>query len=276
MDFSYTRRYRGPIQAVIFDWAGTTIDFGCMAPTDVFLEVFGNKGVAVSMEEARIPMGAHKREHIRLLTEMESVRGRWKDVHGRLPEEADVDAMFAEFVPKQIECLSKHSGLIPGTAETVEACRKRGYKIGSTTGYLAPMMEVVLKETGSQGYRPDAVVCAGDVPTARPGPSMCLQNVIELQISPVESCVKVDDTIAGIDEGLNAGMWSIGLAVSGNEVGLSLDDWNALPKDEQERKREKAYGKMHRAGAHYVVDSIADLTGCLDDIERQLKRGVKP
>ena len=276
MNFSYRRRYGGPIQAVIFDWAGTTVDFGCMAPTDVFLEVFRGRGVTISMEEARVPMGAHKREHIRLLTEMDSVRRRWKDVHGRGPGEADVDDMFAEFVPKQIECLSRHSGLIPGTAETVEACRKRGYRIGSTTGYLKSMMEVVLRETGGRGYRPDAVVCADDVPAARPSPSMCLKNVIELQVWPVESCVKVDDTIAGIEEGLNAGMWSIGLGISGNEVGLCLEDWKALSEGERRRRREKAYLKMHRAGAHYVVDSIADLMPCLDDIEERLARGGKP
>ena len=276
MTFVYERRYRGPIQAVIFDWAGTTMDFGCMAPADVFVEVFRNKQIPITMEEARTPMGAHKRDHIKRIGELEPVRRRWRETHGRAPTEADVDDMFSDFVPKQIECLSKCSALIPGTTATVDACRERGYKIGSTSGYLSEMIEINLEEARRQGYEPDAVVCAGDVPVARPSPAMCLKNVIDLQVSPVEACVKVDDTVAGIEEGLNAGMWSIGLAVSGNEVGLSFDDWSALSREEQDRKRDKAYATMYGAGAHYVVDTIADLLPCLDDIQRRLAHGERP
>src|SRR5215468_5046065 len=105
---------------------------------------------------------------------------------------------------------------------------------------------------------------------------MCLQNVINLGVSPVEACVKIDDTRPGVEEGLNAGMWTIGVAVSGNEVGLSLKDWEKLPQAEQARLREGASTRMYQAGAHYVVDSIADILPCLDDIEARLARGEQP
>ncbi len=276
MTFSYHRRYRGPIRSVILDWAGTTMDFGCMAPAVVFIEVYKRQQVPISMDEARAPMGAHKRVHIKKISEQDAVRKRWQEAHGRLPTDDDVDAMFAEFVPLQLECLSQYSDMIPGALEAVEQCKKRGYKIGSTTGYLPEMMEINVRDAERQGYVPDSTVSAGQVPAGRPYPFMCLQNMINMQVSPVEACVKVDDTIPGVEEGLNAGMWTVGLAISGNEVGLPLDEWEALPEDEKQAKRERAYRRMETCGAHYVVDTIADLMPCLDDIEARLARGEKP
>ena len=276
MTFTYQRSYRGPLQAVLLDWAGTTMDFGCMAPAVVFVEVFKRKGVPISMEEARAPMGAHKRVHIRKITELDPVRKRWHEKHGRLPNEDDVDAMFKDFVPLQLKCLSDYSDLIPGTLEVVKALRKRGCRIGSTTGYTTEMMKINLADAAKQGYAPDSTVCASDVPAGRPYPYMCLQNVINLGVSPVEACVKIDDTRPGVEEGLNAGMWTIGLAISGNEVGMQLKDWKKLPKKEQQRLREGAYTRMYQSGAHYVVDGIADILPCLDDIDARLARGEKP
>ena len=276
MTFTYERRYRGKIQAVLLDWAGTTMDYGCMAPAVVFVEVYKRQGVPITMDEARAPMGAHKRVHIQQISQLDSVRQRWEAAHTRPPTEADIDRMFAEFVPLQLACLSDYSTLIPGTLEVVAAMRQRGIKIGSTTGYLTEMMAINRKDGATQGYEPDSNVCASDVPAGRPYPYMCLQNVINLQVSPVEGCVKVDDTVPGVEEGLNAGMWSIGLAMSGNEVGLPLKDVQALPPADRERRRQRAYTRLSQCGAHYVVDSIADIMPCLDDIEQRLARGERP
>ncbi|MCZ6729103.1 MAG: phosphonoacetaldehyde hydrolase [SAR324 cluster bacterium] len=276
MTYFYTRTYRGGVNAVILDWAGTTMDFGCMAPAVVFVEVFKRKNVPISMEEARVPMGAHKRVHIQRISEIDAVRARWQEAHGKPPDDSDVDAMFAEFVPLQLDCLSNYSQLIPGTLEAVKEIRKMGAKIGSTTGYLKDMMEINMADAKRQGYEPDSTVCAQDVPAGRPFPFMCLQNVINLQVSPMESCIKVDDTVPGIEEGLSAGMWTIGLAVSGNEVGLPLEEYTSLPEDEQERKRKRAYERMYQGGSHYVVDTIAEMMPCIEDIQKRIAAGEKP
>lgn len=276
MSYSYRRSYRGPIEAVLLDWAGTTMDFGCMAPAVVFVEVFKRRQVPISIEEARAPMGAHKRVHIQRITELESVRGRWQETHGRAPDDDDVSVMFADFVPLQLDCLSRYSTLIPGTLEVVAELRRRGMKIGSTTGYLTEMMQINLADAKRQGYEPDSTVCAADVPAGRPYPHMCLQNVINLGVSNVQACVKIDDTIPGVEEGLNAGMWTIGLAVSGNEVGMPLADWQALPAGEQEAKRRRAYTRMQQCGAHYVVDTIADILPCISDVQARIHRGEVP
>ncbi len=274
--FTYSRHYRGDIEAVLLDWAGTTMDYGCMAPAVVFVEVFKRKDVPIAMEEARLPMGAHKRTHIQRITEIDSVRERWLDTYGRAPSDTDVDEMFEEFVPLQLACLSDYSGLIPGTLDAVQAMRDRGMKIGSTTGYTTEMMDINLTDARRQGYEPDSTVCASDVPAGRPYPYMCLQNAINLQVTTVEACVKIDDTVPGIEEGLSAGMWTIGLAVSGNEIGLPLAEVEAMDPTLRENKRRLAYRRMYTAGAHHVVDSIADVMPCLDDIRLRIGRGEKP
>ncbi len=276
MDFVYRRNYRGKLKAIILDWAGTTMDYGCYAPAVVFVEVYKRKGVPISMEEARVPMGAHKKVHIRKISQLGSVSERWEEIHGRKPNEDDVDEMFADFVPLQLACLADYSDLIPGTLEAITRFRERGLKIGSTTGYLPEMMAMLKEEASQRGYGPDSSVCAGDVPAGRPEPWMCLENAKNLGVYPMESIVKVDDTLPGIDEGLNAGMWTIGLAKTGNEIGLNQEEIEALTADELQVKLEDAYQRMWYVGAHYVVDGIWDVPIVLDLIDERLSRGERP
>ncbi|MFV2066877.1 MAG: phosphonoacetaldehyde hydrolase [Pirellulales bacterium] len=273
-EFRYQRRYRAKLKAVLLDWAGTTMDYGCYAPAVVFREVFKRKGVEISMEEAREPMGAHKKVHIRKITQIPAVAKRWQGVHGRPPTEEDVETMFADFVPLQLDCLAEYADPIPGCLETVEACRRRGYKIGSTTGYTSEMMQLLQEEAKRRGYVPDSTVCASQVPAGRPAPWMCLENMKQLGVYPPEACVKIDDTLPGIEEGLNAGMWTIGLAKTGNEMGLNEQEIAELAAEEYQRRLQRAYRRMSQIGAHYVVDGIADILPCLDDIERRLAAGA--
>jgi phosphonoacetaldehyde hydrolase len=276
MEFVYQRSYRGPLKAVILDWAGTTMDYGCYAPAVVFVQVYERQGVPISMAEAREPMGAHKKVHIRAISKMESVSKRWEEVHGRRPTEEDVDEMFEDFVPLQLACLADYADLIPGTLEAVADFRQRGLKIGSSTGYTGEMMALLLEEAKKRGYEPDVSVCATDVPAGRPYPYMCWQNAIKLQVYPAESVVKVGDTLPDIDEGLSAGMWTIGLAKTGNEIGLNADEIAALDPEVYEARLARAYKRMQQTGAHYVVDGISDVPPILDDITARLACGERP
>ena len=252
------------------------MDYGCYAPAVVFVEVYKRKDVPITIEEARVPMGAHKKVHIRKISQIESVAQRWQDAHGRNPDEDDVEAMFQEFIPLQLACLADYTDLIPGTLEAVADFRGRGLKIGSTTGYLREMMELLLKEATDRGYTPDTTVCASDVPEGRPEPWMCLQNAMNLGIYPMEAIVKVGDTLPDIEEGLNAGMWTIGLAKTGNEIGLNEGEIAALPQDVGEAKLVQAYQRMYQTGAHYVVDGIWDVPPILDLIDERLRHGERP
>lgn len=276
MEFYYQRSYRGALKAILLDWAGTTMDYGCYAPAIVFVQVYERKGVPISIEEARVPMGAHKKVHIRKISQLEAVRERWQQTHGRVPNEDDVEAMFQDFIPLQMNVLADYSDLIPGTLDAVQDFRARGLKIGSTTGYTREMMGLLQSEAAKRGYVPDSTVCATDVPEGRPAPFMCLQNMINLQVYPPEAIVKVDDTLPGIEEGLNAGMWTIGLAKTGNEIGLNGDEIAKLSRAELDAKLQRAYTRMAQTGAHYVVDGIWDVPMVLDEIGARLRRGERP
>ncbi|RJP28558.1 MAG: phosphonoacetaldehyde hydrolase [Candidatus Omnitrophota bacterium] len=276
MNFVYQRTYRGPLKAVILDWAGTTMDYGCFAPAVVFIEVYKKFGVPITMEEARGPMGAHKKVHIREISKTPAVAKRWEEAHGKPPCEDDVDAMFKDFVPMQLKVLADYADLIPGTLDALKEYRKRGMKIGSTTGYTGEMMEILQAEAKNRGYVPDASVCATQVPAGRPHPWMCIQNAMDLQVYPMEAIVKIGDTLPDIDEGLNAGMWTIGLALTGNEMGMTEAEIKALNAETLASKRKRAYDRMARQGAHYVVDAIADAIPLIDEINARLARGERP
>lgn len=252
------------------------MDYGCYAPAVVFVDVYQRQGVPITMEEAREPMGAHKRVHIASIARIPAVAERWRAKHGRDVTEADIDRMFADFIPRQLACLADYADLIPGTLEAVAAFRARGLKIGSTSGYLVEMMDLLLREAKKRGYEPDSSVCAGQVPFGRPEPWMCLENAKNLRVFPMEAIVKVGDTLPDVLEGLHAGMWTIGLAKTGNEMGLNQQEIERLPRAEYDAKLAHAYERLRGVGAHYVVDSIADVPPILDQIDARLARGERP
>ncbi len=274
--FTFHREYRGPIQAVILDWAGTTQDFGVFAPAVVFIDVFQKWGVPISMDEARAPMGLFKLDHIRAITKMPAVAKRWREAKGTEVTEDDVRGMFADFQPLQVEAMERYAQLIPGTVQAVDEMKRRGYKIGSTTGFMRAAADVALREAEKQGYVPDSTVCADEVPAGRPEPWMVLRNLENLRVYPPAAAVKIGDTRIDIDEGINAGCWTIGLSAAGNYVALSRDDFLALPYEQRRELVLRSDDMLRRQGAHYVVETIADVMPCLDDIEARLARGERP
>lgn len=274
--FTYRREYRGPIQAVILDWAGTTQDHGVFAPAVVFVDVFHRWGVDISVDEARAPMGLFKLDHIREITRMPAVARRWREARGSDVTDADVQAMFEDFQPLQVEAMARYAQLIPGTVETVGRMRERGYRIGSTTGFMRAAADVALREAARQGYEPDVTVCADEVPAGRPEPWMVFENMRKLRVFPPAAVVKIGDTKVDIDEGLNAGVWTIGLAATGNYVAKSLEELEALPPEERRGLVVRADDLLRRQGAHYVVATISDVMPCLDDIESRLGHGERP
>ncbi len=276
MDFLFRRTYRGPLKCAILDWAGTTMDYGVYAPAVVFIEVYRRQGIEITMEEARAPMGAHKKVHLQKISELPAVARRWEEAKGRSVTPDDIDRMFGEFVPLQLECLANYAQLIPGTLEALEDLRKRGMVTGSTTGYTRAMVDINLREAGKQGYHPDNTVASDEVPAGRPYPYSCWKNAIDLQVWPVEACVKIGDTIPDVEEGLNAGMWVVAVAQTGNEMGLNEEQVRSLDPEQKRRRLERACGRLAGSGAHYVIDGIWDLPAVIDSLNRRLAGGEKP
>ncbi len=277
-DFRFHREYRGEVKTLVLDWSGTTADAYVIAPAIVFAEVFRNQGVEVSMNEARGPMGLRKDLHIEQLTLDPIIRERWKTVHGKYPDQNDVDRMFADFVPAQVACLPKYTDLLPETAEVTQRLQKKGIKIGVSTGFTRVMVDVLLEAAIKQGFTPDATVAGDEVINgARPKPFMVYRNLDLLDAWPIESVVKVDDTVGGVGEGLNAGCWAVGVSRYSNYMLInSREEEAALSEEEIQRRVETTRQKLQEAGAHYVIESIADIEPVIADINTRLARGEKP
>jgi phosphonoacetaldehyde hydrolase len=259
------------LKALVLDWAGTTVDFGSLAPARTMQKLFLRAEIELNETETRQHMGLPKKEHIRGILSLPRVSAAWSQRRGHAPTDADVEEMYSEFIPLQFSCLKEYSGVIPGVAGVVKEFRRRGLKIGSTTGYTRAMLDLILETSGQEGYLPDCSLTPEEAGTGRPHPFMMYESAVRLQVYPMAAIAKIGDTPADIHEGLYAGAWSIGVAGTGNSIGLSADQFQALSTAEKESKLIAARAELENAGAHYVVDSLAEAIPVLDEIDARLK-----
>jgi phosphonoacetaldehyde hydrolase len=264
------------VEAVIFDWSGTTVDHGSLAPLRAVTELFQRHGIRLTDADARKDMGIFKKDHIRNILALPDASRQWRELTGAAPGEQDVGKLFADFLPLQMRILEDYSQVIPGVPALTEELRGRGLHIGGTTGYTRPMLDVLVGKAAAQGYRCDLAMCPDDAPGGRPQPWMCLQLAIHFRLSATSAAVKIGDTVSDIHEALNAGMWAVGVTATGNEIGLSKSDLEALPDEERRWRIDAAGARLIAAGAHYVVDSAACIQPVLDEIETRLAAGHRP
>ena len=257
------------IKAVVFDWAGTMVDFGSRAPMGVFVKAFAEFGVAVTVDDARKPMGLPKRAHIAAMLAEPRIAAAWTAAQGTAPDEAAIDRLYAVFVPMNEAVAADYAELVPGALETVRWLRARGVKIGSTTGYTRSIMARVAPVAAARGYAPDTLVCADDMPEGRPGPLMMVRCFADLAVWPPASVLKVDDTEPGIAEGVAAGCPTVGVALSGNLVGLTVEELARLTPAEVGALRDRAGAALRAAGAGHVIDTVADLPALVERLEAQ-------
>jgi phosphonoacetaldehyde hydrolase len=265
------------IEGVIFDWAGTTVDFGCFAPVNVFIDIFKKAGIDVTMEEARAPMGMLKIDHIRAMLSMPRVSALWEEKFERSFNEQDVENLYAEFEPALLESLTEYTDPIPEVIETVETLRKQGLKIGSTTGYTNTMMDVVVPNALKKGYSPDYYITADDTNSfGRPYPYMIYRNIEALSLSASWKVVKVGDTPSDIKEGVNAGVWTVGVIIGSSEMGLSLDEFHALSESDQEKAILKTEDSFRQNGADFTIRSMSELPKLIEKINQHISDGKRP
>lgn len=251
------------IKAVVFDWAGTMVDFGSFAPMGVFVKVFDQFGITASIEDARAPMGLPKWDHIRAMMDNPAIAKQWAEKYGAAPTDADVDEVYEVFVPMNEKVAADYADLVPGALDTIKYLRDNDIKIGSTTGYTRSIMENVVPVAKANGYEPDNLVCSDDLIEGRPGPLGMYQCFVELGVYPPSAVVKVDDTVPGLQEGVSAGCITVGLALSGNFVGKTPEELAEMSEDEIEVLRQAATKVLKEGGADHVIDSVADLPALL-------------
>jgi phosphonoacetaldehyde hydrolase len=254
------------IKAVVFDWAGTTVDFGSLAPMAAFVDLFRANGIKATVEQVRIPMGLNKWDHIHAMLSMPEIGTQWEDLKGRPFMNSDVDSLLQEFIPMNKISIRLHSELIPGVVPVFRELISRGIRVGSTTGYTRELMDILVPIAEAQGYSPEMVMCAGDTPEGRPAPYMMERIAEQFGISDPSSIVKVDDTWPGIQEGKNYGAWTVGVVKSGNALGLSLAEWNALSETTQSEKLDAARELISRMEPNFMIATVADLIPVIDEL----------
>jgi phosphonoacetaldehyde hydrolase len=264
------------IRLVVFDLAGTTVDHGCFGPVAPFVRLFARHGVEVSPAEVRGPMGLHKKDHLRALLQMPELADRWQGAHGRECDEDDVERLYRESIPLQLDVIGEHSRPVPGLAECLTALRRAGMLLGVTTGYFRQAVERVLQATREQGFVPDQAICADDVPEGRPAPWMIQRIMERSRVYPPAAVVKVGDTVADIAEGLNAGAWSVGVTSSSSLVGLTAEELEALAPEARRERLAAAESTLLAAGAHAIIESLDELPELIADFSDRLWRGQKP
>ena len=264
---------RDRFDLVIFDWAGTMVDFGCHAPVNALRAAFAQRAVAISDTQARRDMGKAKQDHVRALLADPAIAQAWEKARGRGANDDDVRELMLDLSPLMREQAARVAQLIDGARFAVEALRAEGIKVASSTGYTREMMQPVLQAAAAQGYAPDHLVCSGETPQGRPTPLMIYKACAELGVWPLTRVVKVDDTEAGVQEGRAAGCFTVGISASGNEVGLSRDALRALAPADRAARIAAAESRLGDAGADIVIETVAQLIPVLQSAaERRVQR----
>ncbi|MGI6011933.1 MAG: phosphonoacetaldehyde hydrolase [Ruminococcus sp.] len=248
------------VEGIIFDWAGTTVDYGSFAPVQAFVEVFRHFGIEPTVEEVRKPMGMLKIDHIRTMLNMERIKNCWEEKYGRVPCDEDAKELYGHFEEKLFGILNQFADPKPQVVEVTKALREKGIVIGSTTGYTGKMMEIVTPLAKEKGYAPDAMVTPDDVGgMGRPYPYMIFKNMELLKLQDVRKVIKVGDTISDIKEGKNAGVITIGVVVGSSQMGLTQEEYEALSPEEAQKKCEKVKQEFLEAGADGVITNMEEL-----------------
>jgi phosphonoacetaldehyde hydrolase len=267
---------KGGVRAVIFDVSGTTVDYGSRGPVIAFVELFARHGVAVSEEEARRPMGTHKKDHLWAMLTDPAICGRWTKAKGAQPTREALDQLYDEFPAVMKEALKRHSDVIPGVPRIAQELRSRGIRIANTTGFDAGMMDDLKEQAAEGGYSPDLWVTPDLVGQGRPFPWMAFYAAHQLGVYPMSSFVKVGDTLIDVAEGHNAGMWTVSVVRTGNEVGLSEEQLAKLVPSQRDSLIAAARQRLKAAGPHYVIDAVAELMPVIDEISSRIDRGERP
>ena len=256
---------RRNLQAVILDWAGTTVDCGCRGPVRVFVESFAAHGLEVTEAEARGPMGMGKLDHVAAMLAMPRIRDLWVRAHAQPPGSEVIERIYQHVQNSMLDVIARYSTPIPGAVAGVSCMRAAGLRVGSCTGYPRPVAERMADMAALSGYAPECLLCATDVVHARPAPDMCLEILRRFGITDPRRAVKIGDTAQDVLEGKNAGMWTIGITLTGSLVGLSEDELAALTPAERQATQEKAGQELSAAGADFLAP---DIPSCLPLLER--------
>lgn len=265
------------IKAIVFDWAGTTVDYGSQAPIIAFQQAFESFGITVPTAEIRADLGLDKLDHVKKIMAKPDVQDKWREKHPNDSISQAVDQIYRRFQTEIVQVLAKTSQLKSGLVELVAYCQQRGIKYASTTGYTSEMLGHVIPLAAKQGYTPEINVTS-DLTNGigRPNPDMLLYAMDKMGVEGPHSVIKVGDTVNDILEGKAAHAITVGMVEGGNLIGLTEDEYNSLSIAKQNSLKNRAITILENAGADYVIDNLQDLINLISAIDTDQKYEPQP
>ena len=261
------------IEAVIFDWAGTTVDYGSLAPVIAFKKAFKDAGIELSDEDIRQDMGMAKWDHIGKILNLDDVKQQWEKKYSSLPNNDDRKKIYKDFQQALLHYLREYTELKSGVLKTFNYLKEYGIRVATTTGYTAEMMEIVQDKAAMAGYVPDLIVTSEDVDGhGRPSPAMIQFIMKKFNIDDSKKIIKVGDTLVDIEEGQNAGVKTVGIVEGSSLMGLSQVEFDELSNDEQLAKRNDVKRKFESVNADFVIDNIFDLVQIIEYLNESMDK----
>ena len=264
------------IRCVIFDLGGTLIDKYSMSPLVNLRKAFAFQYVNLCNSLITKDMGMKKLDHIYALAKEDSFKEQFKQVYGRHHDESDLFDIYNIFCSLQRKSLRTDVELIPETKKTIDYLRERDIKIGVTTGFSKDQMNIALDLLHKHDIIPDASVsstCFNH--PGRPNPYMIHHLMNELKISDPRKILKVDDTCVGIQEGLNAGCLTVGVARwSINMNVTSEEEQDNLTDKTIKEKLNKSRSILLKEDPTYLINTLDELKYCIDPLYLNLKKDI--
>jgi len=184
------------LKLVVFDMAGTTVDDeidGSPLVLKSYDEAFRRYGIVVPMDILNRQRGRDKR------TVIEEFGGE------RAPE---IYELFVSILLSNTKRVKE----MEGTSETFRFLQDLGVKVAANTGFPYDVAKGMIDHLGwKRAGLLDFWICSEMVGVSRPDPAMIHAAMRHFKIEDPLSVVKVDDTAKGIEEGLRAGVITLGV-----------------------------------------------------------------
>jgi len=224
------------VQLVVFDMAGTTVDDtvnGIPLVAVAMQEAFRKHGLDVSIDQVNNVRGTEKKNAIQNILQRMNI----------LEMDNLVDAIFIDFKDSLNSHLKFINKEIPGTSHVFKSLRSKGIHISVGSGFPHSVVETIVEHLRWKGLV-DYVSSAEKEGHGRPNPAMIHAAMTYCGVKDIRSVVKVGDTRADVQEGKNAGCWTVSV-LTGTQSRESLET-------------EKP---------DFIINSIADLLDVLSQIE---------
>jgi phosphonoacetaldehyde hydrolase len=278
------KRFHGQPAAVFVEMEGCLLDHGCMVTVNAIQALFAEKGVTISDVEAAAKQDrlvgtdlTCKKTQLRHVL-MNVCKDKWEAATGSAPTEWDLEALFKDF-PRVVLDQLKGTKPVSGAVDAVRALQAKGMKVAITSNFSAEAKDAWARTAHHYGFEVDASMACAEVPNpgreeaftcVLPEPWRCMALAAQMGIYPMSTTIRVSTTQFGIEEGLNAGMWTVALSTTG-----LVSPFIHGGESEPQRQKRVAEG-FYASGCHYVVDGIWELPRVVADIEVRMSRGECP